>query len=146
MSISNKWVKQSTFTELKSVLCSFFVSLLSQAACNRIFKQSWATNAGEGWQLKQLMFLWRRAYGHQELRKPQPVEARNGTGSRQACSPQRPYISGAGRISKACGFLSATVSAALLGSESPQGRVSGMETQTRPPWRNARRSPGLFGW
>lgn len=30
-------------------------------------------NTGEGWQLKQLRFLWRRAYGHQELDKPPPV-------------------------------------------------------------------------
>lgn len=53
---------------------------------------------------------------------------------------------GVGGFPRARAFLSATVSAAPLGAESPQGRISGMETQTHPPWRNARRWPARLSW
>lgn len=45
----------------------------------------------------------------------------------------RPTFRGQGGSLKRVVFLSTTVSAALLSAESPQGRVSAMETQTRPP-------------
>lgn len=44
-----------------------------------------------------------------------------------------PTFRGRGGSLKRVVFLSTTVSAALLSAESPQGRVSAMETQTRPP-------------
>lgn len=84
-----------------------------------------------------------------------PCAARDCTGSGRAGSPQlgRRLLSaptlgggGVGGFPRARAFLSATVSAAPLGAESPQGRISGMETQTHPPWRNARRWPARLSW
>lgn len=96
--------------------------------------------------------------GLQKPRAPPHASALTRPGTAQAASgrawaPQlgrrllcAPTLRGTevGGFSRARGVLSPTASAAPLDAKSPQGRISGMETQTHPPGRTVGRWPGML--